>query len=182
MHWLRQSTTVTVKIGPFLDKGDGVTEETGLSPTVKLAKNGGTIADRNSATAITHDALGWYAVELNTTDTGTLGRLTVLVHAAATHLPVWEHFMILPAAVYDSLVLGTDLLPVDAVDLLTLADGIETSYTLKQALRLILAACAGKSDGADLGTVHYKAPDGSTNRITAGTDTFGNRLSITLNP
>lgn len=182
MLWLRQSTTTTVKLGPFLDKSDGVTEETGLSPTVKLTKNGGTIADRSSGTAITHDTLGWYSVELNATDTNTLGRLRVLVHAAATHLPVWENYMVLPAAVYDSLILGTDLLPVDAADLLTLANGIETSYTLKQALRLILAACAGKSDGADLGTVHYKAPDGTTTRITAGTDTFGNRLSMTLNP
>jgi len=113
MLLLRQSTTVTVKIGPFLDKTDGVTEEIALNPTVQVSKNGGVFANRNSATAITHDGNGWYAVELNTTDTNTLGRLQVRVHAAATHLPVWHEFMVLPDNVFNSLVNNTDSLSVD---------------------------------------------------------------------
>jgi len=113
-NWLKQSTTVTIRLGPALDKGDGVTEETALTPTVEVSKNHGAFAARNSATAITHDSNGWYAVELNTTDTGTLGPMIAKFDDAATHLPVWREFMVVPASVYDALVGGTEWLPVDA--------------------------------------------------------------------
>ena len=108
---LKQSTTVTVQVGPFLNKTDGVTEKTALSPTVQISKNGGTFAARNSATAITHDANGWYKVELDATDTDTLGRLQLKVHAAATHLPVWHEYMVgnvadIADAVWDELTAG----------------------------------------------------------------------------
>jgi len=112
--WLKVSTTVTIRLGPFLDATDGVTEETGLSPTVEVSKNHGAFGARSSATAITHDSNGWYAIELNTTDTGTLGPMLVKVDAAATHLPVWREFMVVPANVYDSLITGVEWLPVDA--------------------------------------------------------------------
>jgi hypothetical protein len=112
---LRQSTTITVDMGPALDATDGVTEETALSPTVYLSKAGAAQAARNSATAISHDARGYYRVELNTTDTNTLGMLRALFHSSATHLPVWEYFMVLPAVVYDSLVAGSDNLEVDTI-------------------------------------------------------------------
>ena len=88
-HWLKQSTTVTIRLGPALDATDGVTEETGLSPTVEVSKGDGAFAARNSATAITHDSNGWYAVELDATDTATLGNLIAKFDDAATHLPVW---------------------------------------------------------------------------------------------
>lgn len=112
MRLLKASTTVTVQLGPALDKTDGVTEETALSPTVEVSKAGGVFAARNSATAITHDANGWYRVELNATDTNTIGPLLAKFDDAATHLPVWHEFMVLPANVYDSLVGGTDTLDV----------------------------------------------------------------------
>jgi len=110
---LKQSTTVTIRLGPALDKTDGVTEETGLSPTVEVSKGNGAFGARNSATAITHDANGWYAVELNGTDTNTLGPLIAKFDDAATHLPVWREFLVVPANVYDSLVGGTDTLNAD---------------------------------------------------------------------
>lgn len=115
--YLKQSTTITVKMGPFLDKTDGVTEETGLTPGVEVSKNGGAFAARNSATAVSHDAEGWYGVELNATDTGTLGRLQVKAQDAANHLPVWHEFMVVPANAYDSLVGGTDTLQADVTQL-----------------------------------------------------------------
>lgn len=113
-QWLKQSTTITLSIGPFVDKTDGVTEEIGLAGTMtaNLSKNGGALAARNSATAISYDSNGNYLVELNTTDTNTLGRLRVQVNAAATHLPVWQDFMVVPANVWDSM-FGADLLQVD---------------------------------------------------------------------
>lgn len=109
---LKQSTTVTIRLGPFLDKADGVTEKTAITPVVEVSKNHGAFAARNSGTSITHDSNGWYAVELNATDTNTLGAMLVKADDAATYLPVWREFEVVPAAVFDSLVGGTDVLPV----------------------------------------------------------------------
>ena len=49
MNFLKQSTEVNIKIGPFLDDTDGKTAETGLSLTqadVRLSKNGGANAQK----------------------------------------------------------------------------------------------------------------------------------------
>lgn len=128
---LRQSTTVTVDLGPAVDKTDGVTEETGLSPTVYLSKESAAQAARNSATAISHDARGYYRVELNTTDTNTLGKLRAAFHDSATHLPVWETFMVIPANVYDSLIAGSDYLDVSMVQWLGTAPLALTSQRVE---------------------------------------------------
>jgi hypothetical protein len=115
MLFLKQSTAGTVKIGPFLDSTDGNTAETGLTISqadVRLSKNGGNIAQKNEASACTHDELGLYDCDLDTTDTGTLGRLQLWVHESGA-LQVWHEFMVVPANVYDSLVGGTDTLEGD---------------------------------------------------------------------
>lgn len=114
---LKQSTITTVQLGPALDSTDGVTEEVGLSPVVQVSKDGAAFADRNSATAITHDQSGWYLVELDATDTNTLGRLKVKFNDQTTHIPVWESYMVIPANVFDALILGTDKLETDLVEL-----------------------------------------------------------------
>lgn len=109
MLLLKQSTAVTVKIGPFLDETDGKTAETALTiaqADVRLSKNGGNIAQKNDATSCTHDELGIYGCPLNTTDTGTLGRLQLWVHESGA-LPVWHEYMVVTANVYDTLC-GTD--------------------------------------------------------------------------
>ena len=112
-RWVKQSTSITVKMGPFVDKADAVTPKTALTPTVKVSKNGGVLAARNSATAITHDADGYYAVELNGTDTNTLGSLQAVATDSSNHLPVYHELVVLPANVWDSLIGNTDLLLVD---------------------------------------------------------------------
>jgi hypothetical protein len=118
MMFLRQSTAATVKLGPFLDETDGRTAETGLTLSqadIRLSKNGGDIAQSNNAAGATHDELGYYDVPLDTTDTGTLGRLKVMVHESGA-LPVWAEFTVLPANVYDSLIAGSDKLQADVAE------------------------------------------------------------------
>jgi len=115
--FLRQGTSATVPIGPFLDDSDGKTIEDGLTISqadVRLKKNGGDAAQKNDSNACVHDELGVYNCQLDTTDTGTVGRLSLFVHESGA-LPVWHHFQIIPQAVYDSLVAGTDYLQVDAL-------------------------------------------------------------------
>jgi hypothetical protein len=114
MIWLKQSTSVDVGIGPFLDETDGKTAETGLTitqPDIRLKKNGGNWAQKAAAQTLTHEEAGWYELTLDATDTDTLGRLIVAVHESGA-LPVWKEFMVVPANVWDSM-FGADLLQVD---------------------------------------------------------------------
>ncbi len=119
MNILKQSTAVTIKLGPLVDDADGKTAETALTISqadIRLSKNGGDFAQSNNAAGATHDENGYYDIPLDTTDTNTLGRLLVAVSESGA-LPVWKEFIVLPANVYDSLVGGTDKLDVNAAEL-----------------------------------------------------------------
>lgn len=106
MRVLKQSTAATVMFGPFVDKTDGVTAETGLaSAATEISKAGGAFGA--GPTLGTHDSDGWYPISLTTTHTNTLGDLTIKGVDDATHLPVWAHFTVLPANAYDALVSGS---------------------------------------------------------------------------
>ncbi len=124
MLWLKQSTAVTFQLGPFVDIGDGVTPETGLATNmdnattgIRVSKNGGASADRNSSTAPSHDDDGYYLVELSTTDTNALGTLHVQYEEAAVALPAWKDFMVVAANVWDTF-FGADVLQSDMVEIL----------------------------------------------------------------
>lgn len=110
--FLKQSTAATARLGPFVDAGDGSTLEDGLTiaaSDVLLSKAGGALAAKGDATAAAYDAGGMYAVTLNTTDTGTLGRLDVVVAVAGAR-PVRASFVVLPTNVFNWMVGGLDKL------------------------------------------------------------------------
>ena len=122
MQFLKQSTTVTIQMGPFLDSTDGITAEIALTLTPEVSRAGAAFGARSSATAISHDADGWYRVELNATDTATLGTLIVKdVQTGA--IPVWHEFTVVPANIYDTFIGGTDVLQADVTQI----DGLATS-------------------------------------------------------
>jgi hypothetical protein len=129
--FLKQSTAVDLPIGPFLDSGDGVTVESGLTltqPDIRLKKNGGNWAQKNAAQTLTHEEFGFYECSFDATDTDTLGVLKVAVNETGA-LPVWHDFMVVPANVWDSL-FGADKLQVDSVEIsgdATAADNLETA-------------------------------------------------------
>lgn len=274
---LKQSTAVDVIVGPFIDDGDGKTAETGLTITqaeVRLSKNGGNMAQKNEATSLVHDELGYYDCNLDTTDTNTLGRLQLMIHESGA-LPVYHEYMVVTANVYDTLC-STDLFQTDltqiggvaqsATDLKDFADagydpatnkvqgvvltdtttavtndvgitqagadkawgtaaraltdkagfslaadqsavtigtintvGDKTGYalsaagidsivdevmegttTLRQAVRLMLAALAAKSSGGGTATLKFRDIGDSKDRITATVDASGNRTAMTL--
>lgn len=126
MRLLKQSTATTLLLGPFLDETDGRTAETALTISqadVRLWKEGGTTAaQKNEATSCTHRELGYYTCPIDTTDTNTLGTLVVFV-AESGALPIRQDYLVVPANVYDSFVLGTDVLDVSATQL----DGSSTA-------------------------------------------------------
>ncbi len=101
---LRQSTAVDVKIGPFVDSTDGDAEETGLTiedSDVILSKNGQTGGAKADVTTCAHAEDGMYNCELDTTDTNTVGQLTLHVHVAGA-LFVRHDFQVVEEAVYDA--------------------------------------------------------------------------------
>lgn len=110
VDYLRQSTAVTLRVGPFIDKTDAFTHlqnlNTGspgdlLTSDIKISKNNGAFAAKNDTTEPTHDTNGFYAVTLNTTDTATLGPFILSAAKPALWLPVWERYQVIPANVYD---------------------------------------------------------------------------------
>jgi hypothetical protein len=110
MFILRQSTVKDIKLGPFVDKTDGVTYEVGMAAAmdhattgVRLSKNGAAFADRAEATEPVYDAFGYYLVKLDTTDTNTVGTLKVIFGDVAVCLPCEANFQVIEEAVFDAL-------------------------------------------------------------------------------
>ena len=125
MNILKQSTAATIKLGPFIDDGDGKSAETGLTISqadIRLSKNGGDFAQTNNATGATHDEFGYYDIPLDTTDTGTLGRLRVAVSESGA-LPVWQDFLVVTANVYDTLC-STDTFDVNVATIARIAGDV----------------------------------------------------------
>jgi hypothetical protein len=152
----------------------GVTAETGLTISqaeVRLAKNDGAWAQKNDTTAATHEENGWYECPLNTTDTGTLGILKLAVHESGA-VPVWADFHVVPAEVYDTLVLGTDNLTTDtnSASVILIADGL---------LKRDMSAVSGESARSPLNTLRLLrnkvANSGGTQTIYKEDDTISLR-------
>lgn len=159
--WLKQSTAVTIKLGPFVSNSDGYTPQTSLTISqadIRLTKNGGAFAQTNNAAGATHDENGYYGVPLDTTDTNTLGTLRVAVNESGA-LPVWQDFMVVPSNVWDSL-FGSDKLQVDAVE-------INSSATNGNLLKLWL-------DGFETGTAQAGAAQSITLAAGASTNNLRN--------
>ena len=116
--YLKQSTAVDILLGPFLDDADADAPETGLSIDVELSKNGQALADSESA-APSHDAAGtvggYYNCILGTTDTNTLGILTVVAHHADA-LAVRQDYQVVTPNWYDSMC-STDQLDVNLTNI-----------------------------------------------------------------
>lgn len=125
MRFLRTNTAARVTVGPFFDKTDGVTPETALTvtgckltfmvddanvPTLVLDVAPTASGGSNDMVHVTGDDAGFYDLELAAANVNYLGRAMLAITDAATHCPVFHEFMIVPAMVYDSMFLGTDVM------------------------------------------------------------------------
>jgi len=105
---LKQSTQIKVRVGPFVDVTDGYTPETGITlgaaDEAELLKyNGAGTVDISSNTwAAVTGCDGWYDLTLTTSDTDTLGDITIVVQDDSTCLPVFATFSITTANYWDS--------------------------------------------------------------------------------
>ena len=166
MQYLRKNTAVIISVGPFLDKTDGVSLETALTitneritfiieyddgsaPTLVLDNvTGATSGTSNDLNYISNNDAGMMQLELSSANTNSVGRARLIITDAANHCPVFHEYTILPAEVYDSLMLGTDRLAVDAQEISSdsgAADNLESAYdgtgyaggTIKQAVNVV---------------------------------------------
>lgn len=108
-QFLRQSTQVDVRIGPFVDVGDGFTPEVGVTlsgadEAELLKADGAATADISGAAwAAVSGCDGWYDLTLTTSHTDTVGDLTVVVQDDSVCLPVFARFQVLDEGAYDAL-------------------------------------------------------------------------------
>jgi hypothetical protein len=120
MRFLRTNTAVIITVGPFYDKTDGVTIETGLTITneritltadtdagsapTNILDNvtGATSGTSNDLNYITGNDAGMMQLELSASDTNRLGRMMLSITDAANHVPVFHEFMVMPALIYDT--------------------------------------------------------------------------------
>lgn len=108
-------------------------------------------------------------------DTGTDGVVVASLNAGS-----------ITAAAVATGAIDADALAADAANeiadaLLDRAAGVETGMTMRQALRVITAALAGKLSGAATTTITIRDVNDTANRIVATVDSDGNRSAITLN-
>lgn len=142
MRFLRENTAQRVTVGPFFDSTDGLTPElaltvtncqlsmtvdTGGVPTLVLDAFATASGGTNDMVHITNDNAGLYDLELTATQTNYLGRAFLAIVDATAHVPVFHEFIILPQAVYDALILGTDVLSVDVTQWLGTAVATPTN-------------------------------------------------------
>ncbi len=147
--FLRQSTTQTVRFGPFVDSTDGDTAETALTIAQadrRLSKDGGAFAQSNHTGNSTHDSDGWYSDDLDTTDTNTVGELLMNVHVSGA-LQVVMRWWVLEETVYDELFAGDGVISaVGAVDDAAAAGDPSTTESVMQYVKQLVNVLVG-TDG-----------------------------------
>lgn len=131
----------------------------------------GTAATSTAQTGDSFARLGAPAGLTVSADILSVAGIDTAIKAKTDNLPV------APAAVGD---IPTANANADA--LLDRAAGVETGWTLRQALRIMLSALGGKLAGAATTTVTTRDMADTKNRISATVDASGNRSAVTLDP
>lgn len=124
-------------------------------------------------------SLGGTATVTATTG-GTTGSLSASITVTGATLTTAN----VAAAVWSALATQNDL-PATMGELLNGAvfdDTVEGSLSVREALRIVLAALAGKLSGAPAGPIVVRDTDDTKDRITATVDVDGNRTAVTLDP
>jgi len=111
--WAKQSTAATLIVGPILDS-TGAEYTSAVIGDLSISKNGGTLTAMASAATLTHVANGQYTLVTTTGNLDTLGRAQITCNKSTYQMPT-VNLMVVPANVYDSMVLGTDALDVSAI-------------------------------------------------------------------
>lgn len=162
-------TTALNLSGTNIDVDQVVASVTGSVGSVTAAVTAGTVSDKTgySLSAAGVQAI-WDALTSALTTVGSIGKLLAdNVNATISSRLASASYTAAPTAAQN------------ATELLDQAAGVETNRTVRQALRLMLAALGGKLSGAATTTVAIRDTNDSKDRITATVDADGNRTAVT---
>lgn len=135
-------------------------------PTLVLDTNPTASGGANDMVHITGDDAGYYDLELAAANVNYLGRAKLALTDAANHCPVFHEFMILPAMIYDSLVLGTDRLDANVTHV------ADTAQTARDIGAAVPAAVPGAAGG-----LFIAGTNAATTVTTSFTTTFTGNLT-----
>jgi hypothetical protein len=105
---LKQSTSVDIRMGPFVDVADAFTPETGVtigaSDEAEILKANGaaTVAMSGTFAAVT-GADGWYDYTVQTGDVDTVGEVVFVMQDDSVYLPVHVRGYVVEEDIYDAL-------------------------------------------------------------------------------
>ncbi len=174
--------------GTFAAGGGTVTEDTGTGAykyaMAQADTNGNDVSFVFSAATAMPVCVNIVTTAADPTDGAAFGLSTVTaINAKTTNLPsdpadasdIAASFATVNAS------LGTVPTAIQNADaLLDRTAGVETNRTVRQGLRLMLSALAGKLSGAATTTVTIRDTNDGINRIVATVDSNGNRSAVTL--
>jgi hypothetical protein len=108
MFILKQSTSIKIRMGPFVDSTNGVTPETGVTlgaadQAEVLKANGAATVTMGGAFAAVAGADGWYDYTVATGDVDAVGEVEFVVQDSDVCLPVFLRGHVVEEAVYDAL-------------------------------------------------------------------------------
>lgn len=107
----RQSTARTFIIGPVLDSSGAAVTDCVIGD-FKVSKNGAAPAALNGSATLTHRHTGHYSLAATASDFDTLGTAQYVIDDTVNSCQ-GKDFDVIPAAVHDALVSGTEFLSVD---------------------------------------------------------------------
>jgi hypothetical protein len=165
--WAKQSTAATLIVGPILDS-TGAEYTSAVIGDLSISKNGGTLTALAAAATLTHIANGQYTLVLTTGNLDTLGRAQITCNKSTYQMPPIG-LVVVPAMVFDSMVLGTDVLQSDTIQF----GGTNGTFDAGKPTAVLDSAVATQIDtieaalttlGSDSTTVERSVSD--TNAIT----------------
>lgn len=132
MKYFRYNTSGYLLAGPFLDWADGITPETTLIITasgVKLGKDESALSTITGSFSANHVGDGFYRIPYTTSEVDTVGNLTFSIQISGA-VPVWHEGVVLSQNVYDSKIIGTDLLDVNVTQI----EGSDATDQIRDAI------------------------------------------------
>ncbi len=106
--FLKESTSIDIRVGPFLDVTDGFTPEVGVSiassdeAEILKANGAGTVAMTGTLAPVT-GCDGWYDYTLAAGDVDTVGELVIVMQDDSVYLPVFVRAYVIETNIYVSL-------------------------------------------------------------------------------
>ncbi len=149
--FLKQSTSIDIRVGPFVDATDAVTPEIGITlagadQAEVLKANGAATAAMAGTFAAVTGADGWYDYTVATGDVDTVGEVVFVVQDSSVALPVFVRGYVVEEAVYDAMYGATAAGPLQAT---TAGRTLDISATGESALDF--DATIGTLDAAQFG-------------------------------